>query len=240
MAHPRPSVLLGVIVIGLVALHGPLAAGEAERPGWQVAPPRLAPGAEARELLAKARAALRRAEDAVPPDTGRSDFEESERLAARVLELDDSLADAHFVHLAARGRLLQLDGGSINPLRLLEANRALDRALELDPVHADSLGLRGALYRNLPRLLGGDTEKAEQFLRRSIEVAPDRVIGPRAELSHILAERGDVAGAIRLVEAALAIAERDGRVKKQREMRELLEKYAGALRVAPTRKVAGD
>ena len=57
----------------------------------------------------------------------------------------------------------------------MRAQRDLERALELNPNHADALTAKGGLYRQLPWVLGGSLSVAETCLTRAIELDPDAV-----------------------------------------------------------------
>jgi Tetratricopeptide repeat len=100
-------------------------------------------------------------------------------LAVAAVSKDDGDADAHFALFANWGRQLQTDGWLKNAYHLPALRRELDRALEIDPNHADALAAMGGLYLELPRFLGGDVAKAEPLLVRAIELDP---LGPGARL----------------------------------------------------------
>lgn len=187
---------------------------------------------QAARLAARSIELLKKGEDLSDPTAKRQAYEEGLQLAEQALALDEANADAHFARFANKGRLLLLDGASPNPLNLLRINRDLNRALELNPNHPDALAAKGGLYRQLPRLLGGDASKAEYYLRRAIEVEPEHAVGARVELAQLYFEQGKRQRSVELLERAIAIAERDGKLRQCNEARALLDRYTGAIRSA--------
>jgi tetratricopeptide (TPR) repeat protein len=103
-------------------------------------------------------------------------------LAKRAVAIDEQSADAHFAYFANWGRILQQEGWFRNAFHLPTLLGHLDRALQLDPDHADALASRAGLYLQLPKFLGGDPNKGEPMLRRAIEMDPE-MAGGRLELA---------------------------------------------------------
>jgi tetratricopeptide (TPR) repeat protein len=61
--------------------------------------------------------------------------------------------------------------------------RDLERALELDPTHVESRAFLAAFYYMVPRILGGDKEKADRLIEELIEMSPADgyyILGARA------------------------------------------------------------
>lgn len=164
---------------------------------------------------------VRRGEDAASNDAKLSAYRDGRELALRAVAADDSSADAHFALFATTGRILLLEGAGANPLNLLRVNRELDRALELNPNHADALASRGGMYRQLPWLLGGSLEKAEKYLKRAIEVDPNAV-GARIELAETYRAMGYPERGVPLLQAAVQVAQAEGKSRELAEARSLL------------------
>jgi tetratricopeptide (TPR) repeat protein len=167
-----------------------------------------------RELGKRAIQCLERGENATDPTQKRLAYEEGLELARRAVALDDSNPDGHFAIFANQGRLMLLDGVAVNPVNLYKVSRELDRALELDPKHADSLAAKGGLYRQLPWFLGGSLNKAEDLLTRSIQNNPN-ALNARIELAATYRDMGQPERGLPVLEKAVVIAGRDG---KQREL----------------------
>lgn len=197
----------------------------------EAGPPAYAstPAEASRELSAAALALMTEAEDEFDDAVRVDKYRRGLELARRAVAADDLNADAHFAVFAATGRLMLIEGAALNPINLLKVNRELARALELDPDHADALAARGGMYRQLPRLLGGDLRRAEADLLRSIELHPDAV-GARLELAQTYRDQGDVARGIPVLEEAVRYAEQKRLRRKLADARRLLEEFRAATR----------
>jgi tetratricopeptide (TPR) repeat protein len=181
-------------------------------------------GDVSKNLASQSLLQLRRGEDAVGTEARLQAYREGLDLAKRAVEADDRNADAHFAVFANNGRILLLEGTVPNPLNLMKVSRELDRALELDPNHADALASKGGLYRQLPRLLGGDQALAETCLKRAIELDPVAV-GARVELAQLYRDQGEPQRGVPLLEQAAQIAEREGKHRQMVEAQDLLREF---------------
>lgn len=179
----------------------------------------------AAELTAQSLALLEKGEDTTDEKARLALYQEGEKLAREAVELDDTNADAHFAIFANQGRQLLLEG-AVNPFSLLKVNRSLDRCLQLNPDHSDALAARGGMYRQLPRLLGGNLSKAEQDLKRSIELDP-QATGARIELARTYHEMGEDQKVAPLLEQALHWAEQLNKPRRVREAKKALAEICG-------------
>ena len=171
-------------------------------------------------------ACLKRGEDATDPQEKLRLYREGLALGRRAVALDDGNADAHFAVFANNGRIMLLEGVSLNPLNLVRANAELERTLEIQPNHYDALAAKGGLYRQLPWALGGDLDKAEETLRKAIDLNPNAV-GARIELALTYRDKGEPGRGRPLLETAARIAEQQGKQRQLREARELLREIDG-------------
>ena len=134
-------------------------------------------------------------------------FDRGQTLAERALKMDNQLADGHFALFCSLGEKLRIDGenywSSVFGFRRMMS--ALDQTLILNPNHLDALSAKGTFLVRLPRLLGGDTEKGEQLLRRVIREEPTSV-NARLSLAKSCEERGEHEEAVRLAQEALDFA----------------------------------
>lgn len=131
-------------------------------------------------------------------------------LAKKAVAIDDESADAHFAYFANWGRILQQEGWFKNAFQLPTLLGHLDRALELNPNHADALASRAGLYLQLPKFLGGDPKKGEPMLRRAIAMDPD-MAGGRLELAEHCMATNREEEASKLALKALEIARGNGK-----------------------------
>jgi tetratricopeptide (TPR) repeat protein len=177
----------------------------------------------AQELARRALDCLRRGEDALDREARVAAYREGLAYARQAVAADDGNADAHFAVFANNGRLLLLEGATPNPIMLVQAQRELERALEINPNHANALAARGGLYRQLPWLLGGNLHKAEECLRRAIALNPTAV-GARIELAATYRDMGRAQEGIPLLQDAIALASREHRFREQAEAEAMLRR----------------
>ncbi len=141
-------------------------------------------------------------------------------LALQVLEIEAENPDAHFIVFASEGRITLLQGAVPNPYNLYKAQGRLDHVLELDPSHPEALAAKGGLYRQLPWALGGNLDKAEDYLKRSIAANPE-AIGARLELAETYRDMGKPERCPALIDKALEIALEQGKPHKIEQARRL-------------------
>ena len=180
---------------------------------------------QAQTLAEQALDCLRRGEDAGEKAQKLALYQKGLDLATRAVALDEENADAHFAVFGNKGRILLLEGVGANPISLLQVNHDLERALELNPNHADALTAKGGLYRQLPWVLGGSLTVAENCLTKAINLDPDAV-SARIELAATYRDLGHPERGLPLLQTAAAIAERQGKQRQLREARELLRELS--------------
>jgi tetratricopeptide (TPR) repeat protein len=176
---------------------------------------------QAQTLATQALECLRRGEDAVDDQEKMAAYQQGLDLATRAVALDEENPDAHFAIFGNKGRILLLQGVGANPISLWQVNGDLERALELNPNHADALTAKGGLYRQLPRLLGGSLAVAENCLTKAIDLDPEAV-SARIELAATYRDLGHPERGVALLQTAAAIAERQGKKRQLREARDLM------------------
>jgi hypothetical protein len=105
---------------------------------------------------------------------------EQERVLQRGLELAEQAistnerdALAHFAAFCNLGKQMRREGAGL--LRLTgvwRLRREIEATLTLAPDDPDALVGQGVLLLGLPRLFGGDAEKADRAFRRALELEP--------------------------------------------------------------------
>jgi Flp pilus assembly protein TadD len=145
----------------------------------------LPPGSpEAQESFALCQLA-----DARPDEDRVQLLTRGQALAELALRADDHDGLAQLSLFCNLARRIQTSGPSLlRPFEMLRALQALDRAVALAPADPDVLTAKGALLVQLPRLLGGDLERGEQWLRRALAVDPHHDVA-RSYLDDTLARR---------------------------------------------------
>ena len=181
-------------------------------------------------LAEEARVQLDSAEALADEDAGKlACYKKSRDLARQAIEIDESNADAHFILFATEGRIALMSGVIPNPLNLRKAQQRLDRVLEINPDHPHGLAAKGGLYRKLPWALGGSLDKAETYLKRSIEHDPG-AIGARIELAKTYRDMGKSENCAPLLDRAIAIAVEQGKQHRVEQVNKLRSELFAAKR----------
>lgn len=100
-------------------------------------------------------------------------YEQCRDWAKRAKEIDDTSAQAHFWYFACAGRIQQLKGILTGLKMLPELRREIHRAYELDPKDVMILDGIGTFYYEVPGIMGGDLKKAEELLKKAVELDPN-------------------------------------------------------------------
>jgi len=155
-------------------------------------------------------------------------FERGQQLAERAVVQNEKSADAHFALFCNMGELLRIDGETITSvLGLRRMMRELDRALELNPEHADALASKGTLLLRLPRVFGGNPVEGEAMLRRVLVIDPTAV-STRITLAKTCGARGDRDEGAAFARKALQIAREQGRADKIAEAQATLDELGAS------------
>lgn len=132
----------------------------------------------------------------------RASYEEGARVARQALELQEQIADAHYLYAANLGSASQLAGMMASALTIQDLKRHVKRTLELNPAHAPALHMMGMMLEELPWFLGGDAEGALTYLRQAVLTDPG-YDHARLDLARAYAKRKDPGAARREVEIIL-------------------------------------
>lgn len=133
----------------------------------------------------------------------REAYEAGARAAQQAIELDESNADAHFLHAANLGSAKRIEGVTNAAMVVKELKRCAQRAIELNPRHAQALQMMGGLLMELPWFLGGDDKKAQEYLERAIG-ADGNFTNARILVSKLYKKQGRIDDARRQLESVLS------------------------------------
>lgn len=140
---------------------------------------------------------------------------------------------------------MALYGESVGVFRMLgtipAVKRLLLQSMENDPSYAYGGALRilGMIYNRLPGILGGDDDKAREYFRKAIEIAPDEPLNYWAMVKLLEEEFGDRAGALGFAEKALLLPSAGTERVESREARAELDRYVRDRKAGSTANEAG-
>lgn len=157
-------------------------------------------------------------------------YEQGRQAAKRAVELAPRSVPAHFWYGTNTGRWGQTRGVVRSLFLLPTVKHEIATVLELDPGFAPVYALAGNVYYEVPLLLGGDLDRAEQMFRKGLALAP-RFTGMRVGLAKTLIKKGRIADARKELRAVLDEKApqnlADWTMKDSRQARELLESIHG-------------
>ena len=157
-------------------------------------------------------------------------YERGRELGKRAVELAPRNPEAHVWYGINTGRWGQTKGIMRSLFLLPTVREAIDTTLALDPRNLRALALAGNVYLEVPRIAGGDRDKAEAQFRKALEIDP-HFTNARVDLARVLIAGGRYADARR--ELQQVIDERqpnnvaDWTVKDLPRARELLGSIKG-------------
>jgi tetratricopeptide (TPR) repeat protein len=157
-------------------------------------------------------------------------YDKGRDLGKRAVELAPKNPEAHVWYGINTGRWGQTKGIMRSLFLLPTVREEIDATLALDPKNLRALALQGNVFFEVPRIAGGDREKAEAAFRKAIEIDP-HFTNARIDLARALIANGRYADARRELQQVLDektpqnIA--DWTVKDAPRARQLLESIKG-------------
>jgi tetratricopeptide (TPR) repeat protein len=116
-------------------------------------------------------------------------YEQGAGFAKRLWEKEPDMADAHFLYAANLGSLAQIQGMMEGAWLLDDIRKHVEWTLQLNPEHAQALQFLGGLLGELPWILGGDPDEAQEYLEKAIEI-DGRFTNARILLAKLLVKKG--------------------------------------------------
>lgn len=157
-------------------------------------------------------------------------YDRGREVGKRAVELAPRNPDAHVWYGINTGRWGQVKGIMRSLFLLPTVREAVDTTLALDPKNLRALALSGNVFFEVPRIVGGDRDKAEAQFRKALEIDP-HFTNARLDLARVLIAAGRYPDARRELQAIIdekqpqSIA--DWTVKELPRARQLLESLKG-------------
>ncbi|MGH7278544.1 MAG: tetratricopeptide repeat protein [Candidatus Rokuibacteriota bacterium] len=133
-------------------------------------------------------------------------YDEGRQAARRAVALDPRSVVARFWLGSNTARWGQANGIVRSLFLLPEVKDEMRRVLELDPRFAAGYALNGNVLLEVPGLLGGDVDRAEEMFRKGLALDP-RFTSMRIGLARSLIKQGRLAEARRELQAVLQTRE---------------------------------
>lgn len=153
-------------------------------------------------------------------------YEQGRQAAKRAVDQAPRNVLAHFWYGTNTARWGQTKGIGRSIFLLPTVKQEMETVIALDPTFAPGYALAANVYYEVPPLLGGDLDRAEQMFRKGLALAP-RFTAMRVGLAKTLIKKGRLAEA--RVELQAVLDEKspdnlaDWTMKDSRRARELLE-----------------
>ena len=157
-------------------------------------------------------------------------YDKGREIGQRAVELAPRNADAHAWYGINTGRWGQTKGIMRSLFLLPTVREEIDAALTLDPKNLRALALQGNVFFEVPRIAGGDRDRAEASFRKALDIDP-HFTNARVDLARTLIAASRYADARRELQQVLDekrpqnIA--DWTVKDAPRARQLLESIKG-------------
>jgi len=130
-------------------------------------------------------------------------YERARDLAKRTTEIAPKDPDAHLWYAITLGSWSQAKGLLRSTLALRDLRKEVETVLQLDPKNIEAHIMAGSIARELPVVLGGDREEAEEHFKTAQRLDP-RLTGVRIELAQLYINLGRYAEARQELQAVLA------------------------------------
>lgn len=116
-------------------------------------------------------------------------YDKGREVGKRAVELAPRNAEAHAWYGINTGRWGQTKGVMRSLFLLPTVREEIDTTLALDPRNLRALALQGNVFLEVPRIAGGDRDKAEASFRKALEIDP-HFTNARVDLARVLIAAG--------------------------------------------------
>jgi tetratricopeptide (TPR) repeat protein len=157
-------------------------------------------------------------------------YDKGREIGKRAVELAPKNPEAHVWYGINTGRWGQTKGIMRSLFLLPTVREEIDATLALDPKNLRALALQGNVFFEVPRIAGGDRDKAEAAFRKALEIDP-HFTNARLDLARVLIASGRAGDARRELQHILDEKSpqnvADWTVKDAPRARQLLESLKG-------------
>jgi tetratricopeptide (TPR) repeat protein len=116
-------------------------------------------------------------------------YDKGREIGKRAVELAPKNPEAHVWYGINTGRWGQTKGIMRSLFLLPTVREEVDATLALDPKNLRALALQGNVLFEVPRIAGGDRDKAEAVFRKTLEIDP-HFTNARIDLARVLIAKG--------------------------------------------------
>ena len=116
-------------------------------------------------------------------------YDRGREIGKRAVELAPKNPEAHVWHGINTGRWGQTKGIMRSLFLLPTVREEVDATLALDPKNLRALALQGNVLFEVPRIAGGDRDKAEEVFRKTLTIDP-HFTNARIDLARVLIAKG--------------------------------------------------
>ena len=116
-------------------------------------------------------------------------YDKGREIGKRAVELAPKNPEAHVWHGINTGRWGQTKGIMRSLFLLPTVREEVDATLALDPKNLRALALQGNVLFEVPRIAGGDRDKAEEVFRKTLTIDP-HFTNARIDLARVLIAKG--------------------------------------------------
>ncbi len=116
-------------------------------------------------------------------------YDKGREIGKRAVELAPKNPEAHVWYGINTGRWGQTKGIMRSLFLLTTVREEVDATLALDPKNLRALALQGNVFFEVPRIAGGDRDKAEEVFRKTLTIDP-HFTNARIDLARVLIAKG--------------------------------------------------
>ena len=116
-------------------------------------------------------------------------YDKGREIGKRAVELAPKNPEAHVWHGINTGRWAQTKGIMRSLFLLPTVREEVDATLALDPKNLRALALQGNVLFEVPRIAGGDRDKAEEVFRKTLTIDP-HFTNARIDLARVFIAKG--------------------------------------------------